>query len=126
MSGARVGLINDEYLDVMNERVVLSTASAKAKAHPDALWIANTNKEVDKVNQEDFNAKVTAGITHVRIVVQYTTATSLKPNPNQEMKKKLYSRYDSKKPQFIDLAIGSRVLVPTNLATQIGKTIYIH
>jgi hypothetical protein len=120
MSGARIGIINNEYLDIMNERVVLSTAIAKAQAHPDALWIANTNIEVDKVNKEDFITKINAGITHVRIVVQFTTATDLMPNPNSIIKKKLYERYDRKKPNYIDLAIGSRVLVPTNLATQIG------
>jgi hypothetical protein len=57
---------------------------AKRKAHPEALWIANSHKEVAIVNREDFDEKVQADITHVRIVVQYETGTSTKPNPNQE------------------------------------------
>jgi hypothetical protein len=60
----------------MNERVVLSTTEAKRKAHPEALWIANTYKEVALVNREDFDEKVQADITYVRIVVQYETGTS--------------------------------------------------
>jgi hypothetical protein len=120
MSGARISNVDPEKLDIMNERVVLSSVEAKKKAHPEALWIANTHKEVDLVNREDFNEKVQAEVTHVRIIVQYTTATSSKPNPNQEEKKKLYLRHDKKKPQYIDLAIGTRVLCPNNLGTQIG------
>jgi hypothetical protein len=119
-SGARVGTINNDYLDIVNERVVLSPEAAKAQCHPDALWIANTHKEVNKINKADFDSKLADNIIHYRIISQFKTATDLEPNPSQTMKQQLYNKFNPKKPNYIDLAIGTRVLVPTNLATQIG------
>ncbi len=42
----------------MNEKIVLSPKAAKTQCHPDALWIANTHTEVNKINKADFDSKL--------------------------------------------------------------------
>ena len=42
------------------------------------------------------------------------------PTPNEIIKQKLYKIDDKYCPPFIDLAVGERVMVTKNLATQIG------
>ena len=122
LSGARKGVVDQFLLNKMNERVVPTVASAKNNAGPDAVWISHKNKEVNKLNDDDFKDKVHNGACYFRIQAQHTPITQILGRPNEEHNKRLLTIHTKNgTPPYLNLAIGSRISCTKNLGTQIGK-----
>jgi len=112
--------INQELLDLMNQRIVLSVEEANRKAGPHALWIATTNERVNTINRERLLHAHNSGASAIRIVARHTPAKSLLPSPSLDTKQQLFAIYDKDNMTHIDLAIGMPVMCTRNIATKIG------
>jgi PIF1-like helicase len=122
LSSARKGVVDQFLLNKMNERVVTTVASAKKNAGPDAVWISHKNKEVNKLNDDDFKDKVHNGSCYFRIQAHHTPITQILGRPNEEHNKRLLTIHTKNgTPPYLNLAIGTRISCTKNLGTQIGK-----
>ena len=124
-SSVRKGVVEDRHLHLLNKRLCIGAKSA-AKAAPDnAIWVANTNNEVDLLNKQEFNDLRAKGKFSVRIVAQHKPSSISIPMPTTNQSKVLFSKTSNrskafKTPTYIDLAIGSTVMLNRNLGTEIG------
>ena len=122
LAGARVSKVDENLLQHMNKRMMLTADEAKLKADPRAVWVAHKKEDVAQFNSDDFQCKLRNGVAAFRIVAQHTAATDLKAHPNEAKKLILYKTTNPQGlPIYIDIAIGSRVSCTQNLGTQIGK-----
>ena len=121
LSGARKGIVDDDILTVINERYFMSVDEIMTLAHEKAIWMANTKNDANIINDKCFKNLIKQNKMAYRIVAEHTSGVSLLPPPNESKKEELF-RYESDYygPASIDLAIGSRVSINQNLATQIG------
>lgn len=121
LSGARIGRVDSELLDLVNKRIVLSRQEASRLADPSAVWIAHTKKTVSSFNDADFLEKIKRGNAHFRIVAKHSSAQDIVPAPDSNVLKTLFQTVKKNGiPTHIDLAIGTRVSCTQNLGTQIG------
>ena len=124
LSGARKGVVNMDLLHAMNSRIVYTDIAARRDAGPDAVWIAHNNSDVNKINNDDYTAKVKSGVRHFRIEAQHypIVRTTKMPDNNTLKNLRAIVNKGSDLP-YLELAIGSRVSCTRNLGTQIGKKI---
>jgi len=117
-----ISVVNSNLILQMNARTV-GEHTAKRVAHRQALWIANTNKEVNKLNEEDFGRAQKNGDIHYRVAATHTAAINDMPPPTDSENQTLFQQYDKEVPAYYDYYIGQTVSVTSNIATQIGKRI---
>ena len=120
LTAARKGIVHEDILVTINERYKMSVDETISLANEKAIWMANTKKEVEKINNMCFDNLTKNGKLSYRIVAEHIPSKALIPFPNEQTKEELYKYEDDNSPSYIDLAIGSRVSINKNLATQIG------
>jgi ATP-dependent exoDNAse (exonuclease V) alpha subunit len=120
LRAARVGTITDRQIDILNTRLVLSPEIARARAHPGAIWIANTRKNVRKLNRSKTELLLKSGAYGMRILSIHKPCKDMVPYPDAQERQLLYRMYDKDIPAYIDLVVGDRVRCTENQATQIG------
>ena len=85
-------------------------------ANPYTLWLADTNNDVMKINNEKLQQLLTTSPTAYRIISRHSPVGALTPAPNELTKQKLHKiNHDKYCLPFIDLAVGARVLVTKQL-----------
>ena len=125
-SRLRKGEVSDEYIDFLNKRVFIGpNSSAVINAREKAITIANTNVLVDEENEKQFNRLRSQPTFNVRIIANHVPSFSQTPMPNEETLKELFrlnkNRSDIyKTPTYLDLCIGSKVMLTRNLGTDIN------
>ena len=62
ISNIRKGIVNQEFLDKVNQRYVGPYAAA-TQSHSNAIWLANTNAEVKEMNLQQFHNLKSQGKT---------------------------------------------------------------
>lgn len=103
-------------------------SNAIIKAHPDAIWIANTKNETMALNDEQFKLLTSQGKGTVRFIAYHQNANNANDMPNEDISKKLFalnSQRNSKTcdvPTYLDLCLDLRVMLTNNLGTEIGLT----
>ena len=120
LTAARKGIVHEDILVIINERYKMSVEETISLANEKAIWMANTKKEVENINNMCFNNLTQNGKLSYRIVAEHIPSKALIPFPDEQTKEELYKYEDDSSPSYIDLAIGSRVSINKNLATQIG------
>ena len=124
-SGIRKGIVDTDYLRRVNQNYV-GPATATRKAHKDAIWIANTNKEVNDMNQQQHYNLKAEGKSSVHIRAQHKPASQTVPMPNEEESEILFSKTPSrnkkafKTPTHLDFCVDEVVMLLRNLGTEIG------
>lgn len=125
LKGARIGQVDKSLLLLMNERLSLSEECAMIDAGPDAVWIAHTNAEVNKLNKSDFANKQASGVQCYRIWADHTPTEGVnQPSPEDIINLCQITRKEGLA-RFVDLAIGTRVSCTINLGTQVGTLCYV-
>jgi hypothetical protein len=111
-----------QYLDEINKACIELTPTTSSKCNnPNTLWLADTNKDVSKINHNKLQQLLNSSPVAYRIISRHTSVRQLISAPNQLIKEKLYKiQHDKHCLPYIDLAVGARVMVTKNLATQIG------
>jgi len=122
LSKARIGILDPSLLLQMNTRCV-TEVTAKRIASPNALWIANTREEVNKLNVDDFSSAQSKAI-HYRIACRHKNANLSVKYPTKDVQRELFKQYDKNCALYRDFYVGQRVAVTANLATQIGILIH--
>lgn len=126
--GARNGAPVQSKLDVMNQRLQLSTRSRAIVAALDrgAMMLAATHAEVDQFNKQAFAQLVDQHQPHYRIWAAHVPAEkSARPLTEDQRRGYLRTSINNKNAfqapllPYIDLAVGTRVKVIHNLATQV-------
>jgi hypothetical protein len=130
-SKARVGdVYGNGVLDIMNQRVVNNVEEAMTKAHPNAVWISATHKRIAEINRmfrEKFVRDGKSVIT--RLVSRHSSTRAAVPRPDAATRNLLYgfagstankSNDEAQMASFIDVCIGTRVRIITNLLTECG------
>ena len=118
---ARVGEIERDIFDFINEHNVVISPEGAAIKNPQALWMAPTWDKVNQHNDRNYRIPIDNGATHFRIISHHHAATASIAAPTRDDMKNLLKNNEKKMPlPYIDLAIGSRVRVTQNIATQIG------
>jgi hypothetical protein len=82
LRAARVGAITDRQIDILNTRLVLSSEIARKKAHPRAIWIANTRKNVKKLNKSKTELLLKSGAYGMRILSIHKPCKDMVPYPD--------------------------------------------
>ena len=127
LKGARIGKVDMNLLHIVNERLMTSEAAAKRLAGPNAVWIAHNNKDVDRLNMNDFDEKRAEGVRCFRVFARHTSTKTPGIAPSIDDVDKL-SKISNPNglPRFIDIAIGTRVSCTRNLGTQIGTNLFLY
>ena len=125
--GARVGHPDEKLLHKINKLcAVVSLKQAKAKSHPNALYITPTNRKVKAYNDAALEDLIQQGATTYRSVAIHTAATDNCICIDDTILPLLFKHTakSSKKDQIpeadITFAIGQRVRVTVNAGTQVG------
>lgn len=133
LNGARVGKPNINYLDLLNERKSITILQAIENTHPNALWLASTKAEVTHINNYMYDKMITDGNFAFDVIATHTCNSNTSSRVSKggvhmsdaDMRR-LYN-YPQKmedKDKFplarIKLAVGSRVKITENIATQLG------
>ena len=127
LRGARIGKVDMNLLHIVNERLMASEDAAKRLAGPNAVWIAHNNKDVDRLNKNDFDDKKADGVRCFRIFARHTSTKTPGTAPSIEDLDKLCKISNPNGlPRYIDIAIGTRVSCTRNLGTQIGTSFYLN
>ena len=101
--------------------LTFSPITSEKCTNPYTLWLADTNNDVMKINNEKLKQLLTTSPTAYLIISRHSPVGALIPTPNELTKQKLYKiKHDKYCLPFIDLAVGARVMVTRNLATHIG------
>ena len=132
LSLARKGNVTDDgfssFLQQINDtKLVDFESQARDRADPNAIWIANEKKEAQAMNNQQFQKLRNEGKAAVRFIAHHTPTFTNLPMPNEEESKILFSftperNQNIKTPTYIDLCIGSSVMLTKNIATEIGLT----
>ena len=132
LSDARTGSINSEgfkeFLNKLNkENLVDFPTDALKNAHPNAIWIGNTKAETHEMNNTLLDNLKLKGNFVVRVIAHHTPTSSSLPPPNKEQSEILYSLTPERDrnintPTYMDLCVGSMVMLTTNIGTEIGLT----
>jgi hypothetical protein len=120
---ARTGNLKvNEYIEQINRTCLTFSPSTSEKCtNPYTLWLADTNDDVMQINNQKLQQLLTTSPTAYRIISRHSPVAALIPAPNEITKEKLYKiKHDKYCLPYIDLAVGARVMVTKNLATQIG------
>lgn len=131
LKGARVGVPEVDYIDQLNARMCITIQEAMQKTHPKALWLASTKKEVMEINIFMYNNLVKRGNFAYDVVAHHTTSKEHGTKVSKEKRKQLFKDTEWKilkktniTPGVLRLAVGSRVKVTENLATQLGMSMH--
>lgn len=108
---ARLGEhVSNADLDLLNKNVAPTLSVAAARAHPRALWIAATNKEVEEINAFKLKQLTSAGRPTVRVWAQHFGAIksgTRAARPDVETRKRLLMMRPLDEGDFINsLGIG--------------------
>ena len=110
-----------DYIDEINKACLDYEPTISNKCNnPNILWLADTNPDVSRINRDKLQQLLQTSPSAFRIISRHSPVRQLIPTPNEIIKQKLYKIDDKYCPPFIDLAVGARVMVTKNLATQIG------
>jgi len=112
----------NEYIDEINMACLnFSPTTSEKCTNPYTLWLADTNDDVMKINNEKLQQLLAANTAAYRIISRHSPVGVLTQAPNELIKEKLYKiKHDKYCLPYIDLAIGARVMITKNLAIQIG------
>jgi hypothetical protein len=130
-SKVRIGdVIGNDVLALINARVLPGgEEEALTTAHPDAVWITGTHRRINELNQLFLANFVANGSPITRLVATHKATKGTVRLPDYVVRKQLYSvgnpghsnsGDDAHAPIHIDLCIGSRVRIITNLLTECG------
>ena len=132
LSQARRGDVNangfEKFLKHINATKLVDFESQIGdRANPDAIWIANEIAEADKMNDKQFHQLQNSGKAAIRVIAHHTPTSTNIPMPTNDESKLLFSLTPErnntiKTPTYIDLCIGSNVMLTKNIATEIGLT----
>ena len=134
LSLVRTGNVNNTefstFLQYLNQNKLSDfESSARKMAHPDALWIANTKEDANLMNDEQFKLLKDKGYGAIRFIAYHQNSNNANSiMPNDEVSKQLYALNPQRNntisivPTYIDLCIGSRVMLTSNVGTEIGLT----
>ena len=123
---ARVGKVTKNMVEEINDHCLQPVIGfQKPKCNVGALWIAPTNAQVDKYNDDAFQILVNAGKTSYRAVAKHVNSGNnhfdKKNMPSITVIEKLFKNVNAKLPKGdISFAINQRVRVTGNLGTQLG------
>ena len=119
---ARVGSLSPTLLSELNERVVSSMTAALASAHPEALWISDTYKNAQSINDTFLLKLVREGQSVVRLIAHHEPCSVLTLKPDFATRVKLYATKKTPGclPVYLDLCKGSRVRLTRNVYRSIG------
>ena len=132
LSDARIGNIYSErfqqFINKLNKNNLVDFDTDADKAHPNALWISNKKDDARKMNDAKLEELKKQGKSVVRIIAHHTPTSSSLPPPDEDKSKILYSltpetvgrNYNT--PTFMDLCVGSMIMLTNNIGTEIGLT----
>jgi hypothetical protein len=130
-SKVRLGdVIGNDVIALVNSRVLVGgEQEAMVTAHPDAVWITGTHKRINHLNKLFLTNFVAKGSPVTRLVATHKATKGTVTLPDYSVRKHLYScgspgynntTDDHYAPIYIDLCVGSRVRIVTNLLTECG------
>mmetsp|Transcript_16691 Transcript_16691/g.28000 ORF Transcript_16691/g.28000 Transcript_16691/m.28000 type:complete len:952 (-) Transcript_16691:144-2999(-) len=111
---------SDDDIDRINEACLLQSQRDIDNVDPKALWIANTNASVNKINRHRLSQLRQSGALAFCIVARHTPAKTLLSSPSEDIKQQLFRLYDKDYMTHINLAVGMPVMCNRNIATKIG------
>ena len=103
ISNIRKGIVNQEFLDKVNQRYVGPYAAA-TQSHSNAIWLANTNAEVKEMNLQQLHNLKSQGKTAITIYAQHKPSSQNKSMPTKEESDILFTQTTSKNPKNIKTA----------------------
>ena len=130
LSDARTGSTNSEgfqeFVSKLNKENLVDF-EAFTNAHPNALWIANTKAETHDMNMKRLNTLKQEGKFVARVIAHHTPTISSLPPPDEAQSKILLSFTPERNknintPAYMDLCIGSMIMLTNNIGTEIGLT----
>ena len=112
----------NEYTDEINMICLnFSPTTSEKCTNPYTLWLADTNNDVVKINNEKLQQLLTTNTTGYRIISSHSPVGALTSAPNELIKEKLYKiKHDKCCLPYIDLAIGARVMITKILHWEIN------
>jgi hypothetical protein len=118
---ARIGQVDETALDKINYKCLcVDVQEAMIRANRKAVWIAPTRAKVAEHNDRNFEMLKAEGAYYFRIIAVHKATSQQQQAPNEEELAELFKNNDKDYPTHLDIAIGSRVRVTENLATQLG------
>ena len=127
VSKIRLGDTSGDVLETINTRCTTGIQQAMRLAHPSAVWIAPTHKNIKEIN-EAYAQKLSAeGGKLVRLIADHVGKNATIPRPDEKMRDKLYSvRGDEKGSSkglslnYMDVQRGTRVRLTRNICVALG------
>ena len=119
---ARLGLICPAVLSEINQRVANTLEQAMAIAHPQAVWISDTNRRAKLINNEFLLKLVSEGGTITRLIADHKPARGDLSRPDLATRVRLYEVEGEPRclPVCLELCEGSRVALTVDLFPTIG------
>ena len=124
LRGARVGKPLNRYLNLLNSQLCINYLDAYKKCDRKSLWLCSTHDEKEPINKFMYERLKEDGAYTMDVVAQHSRDDC----PDIYMTRKERETWQAKKlegvpPVLLRLAIGTRVKLIKNVATQIGKYI---
>ena len=119
----RQGTMSLHTESLLMTRLKPDTATTASAVNERAVWLAVTNREVNHRNADCLEGLINTGHVHFKLFARHmsSSATSSHPNASTALKLLKYRDDDSAVgAAWVHLAIGSRISVTKNLATNIG------
>jgi len=119
----RQGVMSLRTQSLLRLRTKPDTATTAGEVHERAVWLAVTNKEVNQRNAECLAVLVNSGRVHFKMFARHLSSSATSSNPDFSTALKLLKYRDADSAAgaaWLHLAVGSRVSVTKNLATNIG------
>jgi hypothetical protein len=128
---ARVGTITQRQLAILNTRLALTREQAVATSPANALWLSGTNRATNAINESFFSDIRREGNPAFRLWARHLPVNGAGvEHPVEHVRRELLEVKGGKRknggdtnegigPNFIDLALGSRVSLTTNPGTMI-------
>eukprot|EP01034_Spumella_vulgaris_P022620 gene22620-28757_t len=98
-------------------------------AHPNAIWISPTHKRIKLINEEFLVKMIKEGKQVTRLVAVHHASKLGTPRPTRPIRRLLYgvagatnnrSGVDAQLPTHMDVCIGTRIRIVSNLLTECG------
>ena len=80
-----------EYIDDINRACLDFSPNSSSKCNnPNILWLADTNKDVSKINHQKLHQLLRSSPVAYRVLSRHTSVQPLIPAPNADIREKLY------------------------------------
>lgn len=119
LTGARVGNPSSRSMSLLNTRICLNYMDAYNKAHRNALWLCSTHAAKNPINKFMYDRLQAEGAYTMDIVAKHSRNDCPPEHMTKRERERHYAK-GGKVPVLLRLAIGSRVKITRNIATQIG------